>query len=148
MKEGEKYITNTKEKIKPDSASKTRLVKEGDFILSNSMSFGRPYILKISGAIHDGWLLLRLKNKNISSDYLYYILSNPDTKSQFEKSATGGVVKNLNRDLVRKIKIPLPSLEIQKQLVAEAEKEEEIIISNQHLIEIMKKKIDDVLNQI
>ena len=25
------------------------------FLLSNSMSFGRPYILNIDGCIHDGW---------------------------------------------------------------------------------------------
>ena len=30
----------------------------GDFILSNSMSFGRPYLLSIAGCIHDGWLRL------------------------------------------------------------------------------------------
>ncbi len=148
MKEGEKYITKTKEKIKPEGASKTRLVKEGDFILSNSMSFGRPYILKISGAIHDGWLLLRLKNKNITPDFLYYILGSPQTKAQFSKSATGGVVKNLNSALVRKVKIPLPPLEVQKRLVAEAEKEEEIIAANRRLIELMEGKIGQVLAEV
>jgi restriction endonuclease S subunit len=56
---GEKYITKTAKMIKPEGLSKTRLVKEGDLLLSNSMSFGRPYIMKTDGAIHDGWLLLR-----------------------------------------------------------------------------------------
>ena len=27
------------------------------------MSFGRPYILKIDGAVHDGWLILSNYNK-------------------------------------------------------------------------------------
>ena len=40
--QGSKYITGTAEKITPDGAKKSRFVKEGDFILSNSMSFGRP----------------------------------------------------------------------------------------------------------
>lgn len=122
-KEGEKYITKTKEKIRPEGASKTKLVKEGDFILSNSMSFGRPYILKTSGAIHDGWLLLRLKNKSISPDFLYYTLGSPDTKFQFEKSATGGIVKNLNSELVKKTEIPLPPLPVQKRIVSTLEKQ-------------------------
>src|SRR3990167_2376017 len=62
-KEGEKYIYSTEQKIKPEGLSKTRLVKEGDFILSNSMSFGRPYIMKTKGCIHDGWLVLHDKDK-------------------------------------------------------------------------------------
>lgn len=44
-----KYITNTQEKITKEGAEKSRFVHKGDFILSNSMSFGRPYILKIDG---------------------------------------------------------------------------------------------------
>ena len=43
------YVTHTAEKITKDGAKKSRYVKPGDFILSNSMSFGRPYILDIEG---------------------------------------------------------------------------------------------------
>ena len=38
------YITKTAEKIRPEGLSKTREVHPGDLILSNSMSFGKPYI--------------------------------------------------------------------------------------------------------
>lgn len=147
-KEGSKYITKTSEKITKEGAKKSRLVKEGDFILSNSMSFGRPYILKTKGCIHDGWLLLSEMNSNINKDYLYYILFSEDIKKQFEMVATGGVVKNLNSDLVRKTKIPLPSLEVQQKLVAEAEEEQKIIDANKKLIEIMEGKIEKVLEEI
>lgn len=53
---GSKYITQSEEKITKEGAEKSRYVRKGDFILSNSMSFGRPYILAIDGCIHDGWL--------------------------------------------------------------------------------------------
>ena len=49
-----KYIFETKEKIIPAGLKKSVLVKEGDFILSNSMSYGRPYIMKVESWIHDG----------------------------------------------------------------------------------------------
>jgi len=49
-----KYISSTKERIIPSGVSKSRLVHKGDFLLTNSMSFGRPYILNIDGCIHDG----------------------------------------------------------------------------------------------
>ena len=40
---GGKYITSTREKIKPAGLVKTRLVKKGSLLLTNSMSYGRPY---------------------------------------------------------------------------------------------------------
>lgn len=54
-----KYIEKTKEKIIPEGEKKSRHVYPGDFLLTNSMSFGRPYISKIDGCVHDGWLILR-----------------------------------------------------------------------------------------
>ena len=53
-----KYIYSAGDKIKPSGVSKSRMVHAGDFLLTNSMSFGRPYILKIDGCIHDGWLVI------------------------------------------------------------------------------------------
>lgn len=143
-----KYISKTEEKIIPEGAKKSKMVYEGDFILSNSMSFGRPYIMKTTGCIHDGWLLLRAKSKKVDQDFLYYTLASEYIYEQFEKAATGGVVKNLNIGLVKKVKIPIPSLETQKQLVAEMEEQEKIIEANKKLVGIMEQKITEVLSEI
>ncbi|MCI5222877.1 MAG: restriction endonuclease subunit S [Candidatus Electrothrix sp. AR4] len=121
-KKTSKYITSTSEKIIPEGLSKTRLVKKGDFLLSNSMSFGRPYVLKISGAIHDGWLVLSNKpGIDITTDYLFYTLSSPISYNQFSKLATGSTVKNLNTGIVSKVKIPLAPLPEQRAIVAKIE---------------------------
>ena len=42
---GDKYITKTSEKIIPEGLGATRAVYSGDFLLSNSMSFGRPSLV-------------------------------------------------------------------------------------------------------
>lgn len=118
---GEKYITQTEEKITLAGASQSRFVRVGDFILSNSMSFGRPYILKIDGCVHDGWLLLTNLPKSLHPDYLYEILGSPETQKQFQQQAGGGVVQNLNVDRVSSVLIPLPPLNIQQTIVAECE---------------------------
>jgi len=73
------YITSTAQKIIPEGMKKSRYVRPGDFLLSNSMSFGRPYILKIDGCIHDGWLLLRDEEGRFDKRFLYYYLSSPST---------------------------------------------------------------------
>ena len=115
---GEKYITKTAKMIKPEGLSKTRLVKEGDLLLSNSMSFGRPYIMKTDGAIHDGWLLLRGSAQNSSPDYLYHVLGSPLCYSQFLRAAAGATVKNLNTAIVSSVEIPLPAFEKQLEIAA------------------------------
>jgi len=115
-----KYIYQTKEKIKPEGAKRSRMVYEDDFILSNSMSFGRPYIMKTQGCIHDGWLVIR-KNEMIDSNYLYLILSSSQVYQQFTHLAKGSTVKNLNIQAVKEVVISFPPLPEQLAIVSKIE---------------------------
>lgn len=114
--EGGKYVYSTAQKITPEGAKQSRFVKEGDFILTNSMSFGRPYIMKTSGYIHDGWFVLRL-NEGIDTDYFYYLITSPFVQGQFHQLAAGSVVKNISGDLVKRAILPIPSHQEQKEIV-------------------------------
>ena len=116
-----KYITDTREKIKKSGLSKTRLVKKGSFLLTNSMSFGRPYILKIDGAIHDGWLSISDFESSITEDFLYYFLLSRVAYSQFLLLISGAVVKNLNSEKVASIFIPIPPLNEQARITQKIE---------------------------
>lgn len=126
-KEGSKYITSTKEKIKKEGVKKSRYVHKGDFILSNSMSFGRPYILDVDGCIHDGWLVIHDDNNVFIKDYLYYLLASPVMYAKFKQLAVGGVVNNLNSALVRKVEIPIPNMTTQEVIVKELDKINKLI---------------------
>jgi len=142
VKPNSKYITETKEKITIEGANKSRYVKRGDFILSNSMSFGRPYIMEIDGCIHDGWLLLSDFSNKLNKDYLYYILSDNIIQEQFIDSASGGTsVDNLNIDKVSYTKIPLPPKEIQEKIVAEIETLDKKEAGRKKKIEFLKDEI-------
>ena len=101
-----KYIKHTAEKIKPTGVQMSRQVKAGDFILSNSMSFGRPYILKIDGCIHDGWLAIQDYQETFDVDYLYYLLGSDFVLAQYQTNAAGSSVKNLNKEIVSNIILP------------------------------------------
>ncbi len=119
VKPGDKYITASAEKITQEGAKKSRAVKKGDFILSNSMSFGRPYILKIDGCIHDGWLAISDFSDSYLPDFLYYLLNSNSCQSEMRKRASfGGAVQNLNADIVRALVLPVPPLPVQKEIVA------------------------------
>lgn len=118
VKQGSKYITETAEKITPDGAKKSRFVKEGDFILSNSMSFGRPYIMKTQGCIHDGWLSISDFDAFFVSDFLYHLLnSNKYQQIMRQKASFGGAVQNLNADIVRALEMPVVPVAVQREIV-------------------------------
>ena len=116
-----KYILHTKERIKAAGLSKTRYVRSGDFLLTNSMSFGRPYILKTDGCIHDGWLVIGNIKTVFSQDYLYYALSSGFMYTTLSLLAAGSTVKNLKSDTVRSVLFPIPPLDEQERLARRLE---------------------------
>ena len=105
-----RYITKTAEKIKPEGLSKTRQVQPGDLILSNSMSFGKPYIMGINGCIHDGWLLIRDTQKRFDLKFLCHLLGTEKMLNQYRMFAAGSTVNNLNKELVGKTRVSYPSI--------------------------------------
>ena len=112
-----KYLYSTKEKITKEGAIQSRFVKEGDIILSNSMSFGNPYIMKTQGYIHDGWFVLRLPSY-VDTEYFYYLLTSPNVQEQIKQLANGAIVKNISSDLVKKVEVAYPkSISEQLQIV-------------------------------
>ena len=119
---GGKYISHVREKIKPEGVKKSRFVRSGDLLLTNSMSYGRPYILKTDGCIHDGWLMLSPVLRSLNKEFFYYLSSSQYMKQEFTKAASGAVVKNLNKDKVKAISIPLPPLAEQKRIVEKLDK--------------------------
>ena len=112
-----KYIVSAKEKIIPAGVRHSRKVKPGDFVLSNSMSFGRPYIVGIDGCVHDGWLVISDYEDSLDVNYLYYILCSHQVQKQLEALAAGSTVQNLKSDTVKKVVIPVPDdIDEQKRL--------------------------------
>ncbi|EJZ2585365.1 restriction endonuclease subunit S, partial [Escherichia coli] len=117
-----KYIRHTAKKIKFEGVKKSRKVYPGDLLLTNSMSFGRPYILDVEGCIHDGWLVLSPKNNQIHIDYFYHYLNSPTAKIIISNKAAGAVVKNLNSDIVRNLEIPFPPFAEQVRIASTLDK--------------------------
>lgn len=114
VSENSLYITQTAERITKEGAKKSRVVHRGDFILSNSMSFGRPYILGIEGCVHDGWLILSDFRDTFDELYLYHTLRSEYVQHQFSEKVNGATVKNLNSDLVKETYIKVPEMNDQE----------------------------------
>ena len=144
------YITSTEEKITKEGALKSRSVKPGDFILSNSMSFGRPYILGIHGCVHDGWLILSNYEKTFNPLYLYHAIRNDEVQHQFNGKANGATVRNLNSELVRNTSIKIPPIELQNkfaEFVQQIDKSKFIVQKRIEVYkELLDKKMDEYFN--
>jgi len=86
----------------------------------------------------DGIKILETNEKLLPKFFYYFLKANPIESEGYKRHFSK----------LRKIKIPLPSLETQKQLVAEMEEQEKIIEANKKLVGIMEQKISDVLSEI
>ena len=116
-----KYIVSVEDKIKPSGLNKTRRVRSGDFLLSHSMRFGRPYILKIDGCIHDGWLVLHGFQDKFTEDYFYYLLRSSLVQAQFDSLAHGSSVRNLNTGAVSVVEVTQTPIGAQQSIVSKLE---------------------------
>lgn len=115
--ENSKYVTQTSQKITYEGAKKSRILEEGDFIISNSMSYGRPYILKIKGAIHDGWASISDFEKYFSADFLYYYLTTSTVQDYWKLKTNSSSVSNLNSEIIRSLSVPIVSKKLQNKIV-------------------------------
>ncbi|HEF2347219.1 TPA: N-6 DNA methylase [Campylobacter coli] len=114
---------------------KDYLLNDGDVIIAmtdmgNAMNIlGVPTIVKNKN--NRNFLLNQRVGKlfnfseKIIVQYLKYALSSNEVKKQFKLQGYGGLQINLGKTQILSTKIPLPPLEIQKQIVAECEKVEE-----------------------
>ena len=134
-----RYITSTSEKIKPEGLSKTRQVFPGDLVLSNSMSFGRPYIMAIEGCIHDGWLLIRDTQKIFDSIYLCHMLGTSQMLNQYRMFAAGSTVNNLNINLVGNANVYFPILNEQERIGSILNNFDNLITLHQRKLDALKK---------
>jgi type I restriction enzyme M protein len=86
--------------------------------------------------------------KRLTEDWLYYFLNSEQIQNHIiglsERSRQSGVSPS---DL-DKLKIPLPSIEVQKEIVAKIKEEERLIAANKKLVEIFEEKITNRVNQI
>jgi type I restriction enzyme S subunit len=143
-----KYVTNTAEKVRPEALSKTRVVNPGDLILSNSMSFGRPYILQIATCIHDGWIAITKISKKTDRDFLYYLISAPGSQSYFVDNAAGSGVLNLNADIIKALRACYPSPPEQQKIAECLSAVDELITAQARKLDALKTHKKGLMQQL
>ncbi|WKZ38295.1 MAG: N-6 DNA methylase [Anaerolineales bacterium] len=141
------YVTPSIDTLTEEGAKQSRPMKKGDLVMAVSGQPGVCAILAIDACIHDGFAGFRNMNQEkILTEYAYhYLMSQLDTNNS---QSVGAVFKNLNLDQLRQFDIPLPPLEIQREIVARIESERAIVHGNRELIRLYVEKVKKVIERV
>ena len=115
-----KFLSITKYHVTEEGAKKSKLLKKGSLILSNSGTVCIPKILNVSGCIHDGFVTFPTLNKNINIFYAYYWFENIRPKI-IHDNKQGVTQVNLNTTIVKNIEMLIPPLSEQHHIVSKIE---------------------------
>ena len=115
-----KYIYETKDHVTEAGAEKSRLLKKGSLILSNSGTVCVPKFLGVDGCIHDGFVSFPDIPEEIHKDFLleYFNWIRPYVINENRQGITQ---VNLNTGIVRDFDLPIPPLPEQHRIVAAIE---------------------------
>jgi type I restriction enzyme M protein len=135
---------------KCNEALKRSQLKEGDVLFSIAGALGRVALVNkdILPANTNQALAIITPKGNLNSKYLEEVLRSPLIFNKIDGLKVGIAQYNISLTQVSDFEIPLPSLEIQKQIVAKIEVERKIVEANKKMIEIYDQKISDVLSEI
>ena len=142
------YIYNTKEKITDLGVknSSVKLFAKDTILFSFKLSIGKTAI--VGNPLYTNEAIAGILSKNndiVNNKYLYYYL----TINDFSKLASGLLGNgSLNKKSLEQIKIPIPILDKQNEIIEYLDYNNEIIINLEKEIEFIKKKSSDFFKQI
>lgn len=145
IKHAEEFITE--EGLKNSSA---RLISPGTILMAmygQGITRGRVAILEIEAAINQAVAAISCSEK-IDNGFLFYQLMGLYEHLRMISDARGGNQSNLNGKLIKELKIVVPDLEIQRKIVAQIKKEQELVNANKQLIKIFWQKIKDRIAKV
>jgi type I restriction enzyme S subunit len=115
-----KFITGTESFLTELGSKQTRILEPETLILSNSgATLGVPRITLIQGGINDG--SVAFLSLEVERDYLYYFFVTHT--NIYREEAAGYGQPNLNTDIVKSTKIPVPPINEQIKIVSQIEVE-------------------------
>jgi len=117
-----KFISQTKDHVTEEGAKKSRYLKPGTLILSNSGTVCVPKIISVAGCIHDGFIAFPELPDTFNQLFLYYYFDY--IRPKIINAHRQGITQvNLNTTIVKDIRLIVPPINEQKRIVAEIEKQ-------------------------
>lgn len=127
-------------------ASATNLIPANNVIVVTRVGLGKLLVNGIDLCISQDSQGLLVNRHIVDPTYLGYILS--EMVLQFKTASRGSTIQGVTKSQVIELEFPLPSLTIQRQIVAKIEAERALVEANRKLVEIFERKIQDKLAEI
>jgi len=142
-------IKETKRKITEEGLknSSAKLLPEKTILISSRATIGRIAINKTELATNQGFKNIIIKDFSKANEYFVAYMVSTLVK-RMNEMGTGGTFKEISKSAIATLKIPLPPIEVQKEIVAQIEEEQKLVDSNKQLIEIFDKKIKDKISEV
>ncbi|PIQ88125.1 MAG: restriction endonuclease subunit S [Candidatus Omnitrophica bacterium CG11_big_fil_rev_8_21_14_0_20_43_6] len=145
IREGDKkYVSLTDE-------SRKYLLRANDILVARTgATYGKTAVFKESyPAVFASYLIrLSFRENKVLPEFYWLFAQSTAYWDQAKKLMTGGGQPQFNANAMKSIKIPLVPVEMQRELVEQAEKERLVIDANNHLIEMFEQKIKDRIAKI
>jgi type I restriction enzyme M protein len=139
-----KYETQTNE---------SNVCLEGDILVAmkdknrESPILGRATIANRNGIFSSDLVKVEIGSKNLlSSEYLFYLFKNETYINEIKRFSSGSIVKSISLDNIAAIKIPLPPLPVQKELVREFNHYEKMIAGQTEAVNFFHEKCRERVN--
>lgn len=125
----------------------TKIVPKNSTIIITRVSIGKYAIADDEYAVNQDLTALVSKEvKRLAPKFIYTVA--PNIAKVVENNAVGIGVRGVTRNFLSKQHIPLPSPEIQKEVVAEIEAEQTLVAANFELIKCFEKKIHSTIARL
>ena len=132
-----------------DELIKRTPIEIGDVLLSTVGSYGHPAVVKSDKKFlfqrHIAYL--KPKREMIDSDYLHGAILSPAAQEQIEKGVKGIAQKTLNLSEIKKMTIPVPPMERQKQFVAFKEQVDKSKVAVQKSLDKTQLMFDSLMQE-
>ena len=142
--EGKKFVPLT------DEAAKLVLAKGDVLVARTGATFGKTMLFDDDGpAVFASYLIrLRFSPKQVVPAFYWAYSQSAEYWAQARALATGGGQPQFNGGAIKQLRVPLPPLEVQQEIVAELEAERALVDANRQLIQRFEKKIQATIARV
>ena len=137
--------------VELDDNSRKHLLSEGDVLVARTgATFGKTMLFTEDYPAVFGSYLIRLRfQKDVINPRYYWAFAQSDNYwEQAQSLMTGGGQPQFNGNALKKLKIPVPPVETQLEIVAEVEAEQALVSANHDLAGRMEQHIQDAIARV
>lgn len=131
---------------------KQYILKEGDVLFARSgATAGKAFYYKneYGKALYAGYLIrFRFDESKVIPLFVYNLLCSKEYNDWVEKTKGGTARQNINSQQYCSFEIPLPPMDIQKKIVEECEKIDQVVTKNKEMIREMQTNMEAIISSL